>query len=261
MRSVIHHCGAITHTGPERQALERANIQATGEVLELATASGRPKQSVFWSTALVSGSREGVALEDQLTPPPHFRSIAEETMFRAEKVIREAMSHVPVTILRPSLLVGDSKSGEIDYLDGPYLLIQFMLNSPPDMPIPLPKRGEVPLNVAPVDYAIDAGLTIASDARSVERTFHIVDPAPLTVRRIIELIAKTIERPCEITDLPAGLTTALLRAPGVRRWSEIPRALLELTATEVAYDTSNTGELLEGAELQCPPLSSYLAHV
>jgi nucleoside-diphosphate-sugar epimerase len=127
-----------------------------------------------------------------------------------------------------------------------------------DLRVPLPGRGDVPLNLVPIDYAVDAGVAIANDPRSVGRTFHLVDENPPTARRVFELIAEATGRPGPVGSLPSQLATALLRTPGLERFSQIPRTFLEQLATDVTYDARNTRELLAGTGLHCPKAASYL---
>jgi hypothetical protein len=133
-----------------------------------------------------------------------------------------------------------------------------MLSSPVDLRVPLPGRGDVPLNLVPIDYVVDAGYAIARDPRSVGRTFHIVDENPPTARRVFELIAEAAGRPGPVGSLPSQLATALLRTPGLERFSHIPRTFLEQLATEVIFDARNTRELLAGTGIECPKAASYL---
>jgi thioester reductase-like protein len=255
---VVHHCAFATYAGVRREVAERCNVAGTGEVLELCEASERGCRLVLWSTASVSGPRQGRVVEGELVRPGSFSSVVEETRFRAEQMVREAMEHVPTTILRPSTIVGDSETGEIDRMEGPYLLILLMLSSPVDLRVPLPGRGDVPLNLVPIDYVVNAGYAIAHDPRSVGRTFHIVDENPPTARRVFELIAEAAGRPGPVGSLPSQLATALLRTPGLERFSHIPRTFLEQLATEVIYDARNTRELLAGVNIECPKAASYL---
>ena len=202
--------------------------------------------------------RSGRVAEGELIRPASFRSLVEETRFRGEQLMRDAMGQVPVTILRPSIMVGDSVTGETDRLEGPYLLILLMLSSPIDLRVPLPGRGEQPLNLVPIDYVIEAGIAIANDGRSAGRTFHLVDENPLTVRRVFELIADAAGRPRPVGNLPTNLATALLRTPGLQRFSQMPRAFLEQLATDVSYDARNTRELLAGTGIECPSAATYV---
>ena len=255
---VVHHCAFATYAGVRREAAERVNVTGTGEVLELCEESQRDCRLVLWSTATVSGKLQGRVPEAELPPPASFPSVVEETRFRAEQMVRQAMNHVPTTILRPSIIVGDSTTGEIDRMEGPYLLILLMLSSPVDLRMPLPGRGDVSLNLVPIDYVVEAGYAISKDPRSVGRTFHIVDQSPLSARRVFELIAEATGRPGPVGSLPSQLATALLRTPGLERFSHIPRTFLEQLATDVTYDARNTRELLMGTGIECPKAASYL---
>lgn len=256
---IVHHCAAAVHAGVSREIAERVNVAGAGEIVDLGLASeGRVERIAHWSSALLSTRRNGRVLENELIGPPSGRNVVEETRFRAELLMRDAMSMLPITVLRPSIIVGDSKTGEIDRMEGPYLLILLMLSSPVDLRVPLPGRGDQPLHLVPIDYVVEAGVAIARDSRSKGRTFHLVDEQPLTVRRVFELIAESAGRPRPVGSLPTNLANALLRAPGLERLSQIPRAFLEQLASEAVYDSRNTRELLAGTGIVCASAAGYL---
>src|SRR5262249_35484785 len=151
-----------------------------------------------------------------------------------------------------------SVTGEIDRFEGPYLLVLLMLNSPPDLRVPLPGRGAVPINIVPIDYVVEAGWAIASSPAALRKTFHIVAPTPPTAPRVFELIATTVGRPVPRGFLPTNLATALLRTPGLDRFAHVPRAFLEQLDTEVVYDDRATRALLEPLGVRCPKFDSYV---
>jgi len=254
----IHHCASVSYLGVDRATAEQVNVGGAREILELAQACDSLKCLVFHSTAQVSGDRTGVVLEDDLNKGQSFRNSVEETKARAEKRMRAAMHKVPIAILRPSILVGDSATGEVDRFDGPYLLILLIVTSPPDFALPLPGRGDSPLNIVPVDYVVRAAKAIGSDPRAPGRTFHIVDPAPLTARRVFELVALAGGRRLPRGFIPANLTKALLRTPGLERFAKSPRAFLDALGTPVSYSAANTDELLADTGIRCPPFESYV---
>lgn len=254
----IYHCPLVTQPGVDRKLATALNIGGTGEVLELAEAAPNLERIVYFSSALVSGARRGHALESELVAPREHRNAVEETLFRAEKMMLDASDHVPVTILRPAIIVGDSRTGEIDRLEGPYLLILLMLNAPPDLRVPLPGRGDAALNLVPIDYVVEASCAIANDPRTVGQTFNLVDGNPLSARQVFELVAKKIGRPGPVGSLPTQIATALLRAPGLERFSHIPRAFIEQLATSIEYDDRNTREALAGTGIRCPSAEGYL---
>lgn len=255
---LIHHCAAITYFGVDPKVARHVNVQGTREVLELAQEADHLERLVHWSTALVSGARRGYVLEEELEAPSGFRNVIEETRFRAEAIVKRFAGRVPTTILRPAIIVGDSVTGEIVRLEGPYLLVMLMLNAPPDLRLPLPGRGDSPLNLVPIDYVVDAGCAIAQDRRSLGKTFHLVDPDPQTTRRVFELIAETAGRPLPRGFLPTNLAAALMRTPGLERFAHVPRAFLEQVATEVVYDDRNARELLAAHDVRCPSFEDYV---
>jgi hypothetical protein len=155
-------------------------------------------------------------------------------------------------------VVGDSQTGEIDRFDGPYLLILLIVTSPAEIALPLPARGDAPLNLVPADYVARAARAIGLDPRSPGRTFHVVDPAPLTARRVFELVAVAAGRRTPRGFIPANLTKALLRTPGLERFAKSPRAFFDALATPVTWSSPNADAILGDAGLKCPPLEGYV---
>ena len=254
----IHHCASVSYLGVDRATAEHVNIDGAREIIEFATTCASLKCLVHHSTALVSGDRTGMVYEADLQNGQRFRNVVEETKARAEKLMRAAMPRVPIAVVRPSMVVGDSQTGEIDRFDGPYLLILLIVTSPAEIALPLPGRGDVPLNIVPADYVARAARAIGLDPRSPGRTFHVVDPAPLTARRVFELVALAGGRRMPRGFIPANLTKALLRTPGLERFAKSPRAFLDALATPVTWASTEADALLSDANIPCPPLESYV---
>jgi thioester reductase-like protein len=257
----IHHCAQVTYLGVDRSNAEHVNLGGAREILELARACPSLQCLVHHSTALVSGDRTGLVREDDLKKGQSFRNVVEETKARSEKLMRAAMSDVPVAVVRPTLVIGDSSTGEVDRFDGPYLLILLIVTSPPDFALPLLGRGDTPLHLVPIDYVVRAARAIGLDPRSRGKTFHVADPAPLTARRVFELVAQAGGRRGPRGSIPANLAKALLRTPGLDRFAKSPRAFLDALVTPVAYDATNTDAILEGKGIECPPFDSYVDKV
>jgi nucleoside-diphosphate-sugar epimerase len=249
----------VTHLGVEARAAEHMNIGGAREAIEMASSCDKLECLVFHSTAHVSGDRTGLVKEDELQAGQAFRSIVEETKARAEKVMRAAMDRVPVAVVRPATIVGDSRTGEVDRFDGPYLLILLIVSSPPDIALPLPGPGDEALNLVPIDWVARASVALGRDARARGRTFHLVDPQPFTTRKVFEVVARAGGRRGPRGSIPANLAKALLRAPGLERIAKSPRALLDTLTTPVTYDARNADDLLVSLGVSaCPPLESYV---
>ncbi|MBC7173483.1 MAG: SDR family oxidoreductase, partial [Polyangiaceae bacterium] len=249
---------SVAHVSAAKKLAEQENVAGMHEVLELASAARRLERVVHWSSATVSGARRGYVLEDELSARYGFHNAVERTQLEAERLLRRAASRIPSVILRPTTLVGDSLTGEIDRFEGPYLLVLLMLSSPGELRLPMPGHGDTPLNLVPIDYVVEAGMHIARHARAVGRTFHIVDPDPLTARRVIELIADATGRPVPRAFVPGQFATTLLKTPGLNQFSHVPRAFLDQVRTEVVYDDRNAKELLAGSGIRCPGFEEYV---
>lgn len=254
---VIHHCASITDPAATKEEAA-GNVRAAAEILELAEAAPRLKRLVCWSSVTVSGHREGFVKETDLDDSMGFRNPVEESLYKMERMLRESAEELPIVILRPAVVVGDSLTGELEDLNGLYLLIRFLLSAPDDYRIPTPSRTGVRISAVPVDYAVRAGLRIAEDEQSVGRTFHIVDPKPVTVQHALRLFAEATGRPSPREHDPLNLATALMRAPGLQRFQNTTRAFLDHLKTDVIYDDRNARELLAGTGIQCPELESYV---
>ncbi|MBW2734403.1 MAG: SDR family oxidoreductase [Deltaproteobacteria bacterium] len=256
--SCIHHMAARFHLGSKASLVEQLNVGGTRGVLELALECAHLRRFCFWSTVHVSGDREGVVMEEELDVGQRFRNVYEESKFEAEKVVRSMSRRVPVTVLRPGIIVGDSQTGEIGRYDGPYHLAAVLMHSPFDLQLPLPGRGDGPLHLVPVDYVVDAAYALARMDGTVSRTFHLVDPAPLSARSIFELVAERAHRKVPSAVLPSAVARLLLRLPWVGELKGAPKTLMEGFNQVVFYNPRNTLEALRGSGVWCPPFERYV---
>lgn len=254
----IWHLAARTHLGAPRSEMRRVNVEGTRNVLDLALAAKRLRRMNHFSSAYVSGSRVGVILEDELATGQRFRNAYEETKFQAELLVRRAQSEIPATIYRPSIVVGDSRTGEIDRFEGPYALAILLVASPLAVPLPLPGDAVAPLNVVPVDFVVDAALAVSRHPGAAGRTVHLVDPSPLSARRVYEMIAERAGKKLPPVSLPLRAAQALLRLPVLERLTRAHRPAIEYVNHLAIYNCRNLIELLDGTGIRCPPLGDYL---
>jgi thioester reductase-like protein len=245
-------------TTADRAELRRVNVEGTRNVLDLASSARRLRRLSHFSTAFVSGDRAGVILEDELAMGQGFRNAYEETKFQAELLVRRAQADLPATIHRPSIVVGDSRTGEIDRFEGPYALAILLVASPLAVPLPLPGDAVAPLNVVPVDFVVDAAVAIAEDPAGAGRTVHLVDPSPLSARRVYEMIAARAGKRLPPVSVPARVFQALLQLPLLERLARVHRPAIEYVNHLAIYNCRNLLELLDGTGIQCPPITSYL---
>ncbi len=257
----IHHMSEVATPSASKEAAAQGNVGATREILEFAREAKKLACLVAHSTALVSGQRAGLIQEDELDFSRGFRNVVEETKARSERMLREAMHDVPIAVVRPSIIVGTSTTGEVERFDGPYLLILLMMSSPRDWALPLPGRGDAPLHLVPLDFVVRAARAIGLDAAAPGKTFHLVDRNPLTAKRIFELVAEAAGKRSPRGFIPANLTKAVLRTPGLDRFAKSPRAFIDALGASVWYHSKNADEVLARAGVSCPPFASYVDRI
>lgn len=260
---IIHHCAAVTYSGAPLDMAERVNVGGTYEVLELAHNAARLERLVHWSTIGATGEQGGVVSEDVLVDP-RSNPLA-YTRFRAERLVAKVQKELPITVVRSAMLVGDSRSGRLARIEGAHLLISALLNAPRDVPILRPAQANAQLQVVPIDYAVEAGLALARDSGAAGHTYHVIDPAALSLEEALNMIAGLVGKPPPRGALPPAFAQAVLRLPGLDRLVHAQRALLDELGREVTYDDRNAHTVLTKSGLSCPPLASYLdklvAHV
>lgn len=254
----IHHLAGIYFMGVDDETARRVNVSGTRTVLELARDATRLQRVVHWSTAMVSGDRRGTFFEEDLEAGQKFHNAYERTKFEAERLVRTAVRQLPITILRPSIIVGDSRTGEIDKLDGPYYLMVLIATNASGLRLPLLGRGEVPLHLVPIDYVIDAAWHIVHQESSAGKTFHLVDPSPMSARAIFDAVAEAAQTEKPRGHIPRPLARAVLRTPGLSRLGRGPLAFMDLLDHAVHYDQTNTAQALAGTQVRCPALADYL---
>jgi len=254
----IWHLAALSQLDADARAIRRVNVEGTRSVLELARAARRLRRLNHFSTAFVSGNRQGVILEEELEMGQRFHNSYEESKARAEALVRRAMLDLPATVFRPSIVVGDSRTGEIDRFEGPYYLAILLVTSPLAVPLPLPGDGVAPLNVVPVDFVASAALAIGRNPEGVGKTVHVVDPSPFSTRRVYEMIAARANKRLPPVSLPHRVVEAVLGLPGLERFSRQQRAAVESVNHLAFYNPMNLLRLLDGTGVRCPPITAYL---
>ena len=254
----IHHLAGIYFMGVDDETARRVNVTGTRTMLELARDAGRLERVVHWSTAMVSGDRRGTFYEEDLEAGQKFHNGYERTKYEAEKLVRAAMRRLPITVLRPGIIVGDSTTGQIDKLDGPYYLMVLIATNASGFRLPLLGRGDSPLHLVPIDYVIEAAWHVGRTEDAAGKTFHIVDPAPLTAHQVFAGVAEHAHTEKPYGHIPRPIARAVLRTPGLSRLGRGPLAFVDVLDHVVHYDQTNTARALAGSGLRCPSLPDYL---
>ncbi|MEU1206877.1 SDR family oxidoreductase [Nocardia sp. NPDC005825] len=212
------------------------------------------------STMRVAGAWEGVFTEDmtdvgQLLPTPHQRA-----MLRAEQEVRDQTA-VPWRIYRPAIVIGHSRTGEIDRIDGPYYffrLLRMAAQLPRILPVVAPQLGET--NMVPVDFVARALDHIAHRNGDGPDTYHLVDPREQSVAEAFNLFADEAGAPHLIEVMPKQTLDVTLRVPGMGwalRQIGIPMEVIEDCEFACRFDSHNAAAALAGTDIKVPPLAAY----
>ena len=256
------HLAAIYDMTAGSEAQEIANVEGTRHAVELAGAieAGCFHQvSSIAAAGLYNGEwREDMFEEaEQLDTHPYFR-----TKHESERVVREECSR-PWRVYRPGIVVGDSRSGEIDKVDGPYYFFKLLQQARRVLPVWLPavgiEGGEI--NIVPVDFVADAIDHIAHQPGLDGQAFHLTDPAAKSAGEVINLFARAADAPqaalrldSDVTDPATSLVRTGLRFfPPARRAVKaglgqlgIPAGMLSYVNYPTRFDSSNAQAALAG---------------
>jgi thioester reductase-like protein len=209
--TTVVHCAASISFDLPLEKSRRVNVEGTRNVVEFAERSRGLERLTYVSTAYVSGEPGGLFREDQLDVGQRFRNPYERSKFEAERMIREHAAGLPLQVLRPSIVVGDSRTGRtssFNVLYGP--LKAFAGGRIPA----IPARRSSPVDIVPVDYVADRAYELITDG--TDGTFHLVAGRnATTVGRLLELTAGQLRRKPP-TVLPPRLYSRVVH-PWLRR--------------------------------------------
>jgi NAD(P)-dependent dehydrogenase (short-subunit alcohol dehydrogenase family) len=269
----FYHLAAVYDMEADDEAHRLANIEGTMHAVELAN---RLEVGCFHlaSSIAAAGLYKGTWREDMfeeaedLDKHPYFR-----TKHESERIVREQIQR-PWRVYRPGIVVGDSQTGEMDKIDGPYYffkVIQRLRNVlPPWMPT-IGIEGKQ-INLVPVDFVADAIDHISHEEGLDGKAFHLTDPNPLRAGQILNIFATSAHAPQasmrldpQMLDIiPPAVRGGLMMLPPVKRITDtvledlgIPRDVLININYPTKFDCSNTLAALEGTDIAVPPLVTY----
>lgn len=256
----IWHLAAVYDLAVGPELAKSVNVDGTRHVLDAATQCERLRRLHYFSTCYVSGRCPGPFGEDDLEVGAPFNNHYEATKHLAEVEVRRRMAGgLPATIYRPSIVVGDSRTGETQKYDGPYFAMQLLLRQPRVAVLPvIGDPGLTSVNVVPRDFVVAAAAHLSGLQQSAGRTYALADPHPPTARGVVDVLAEATGRRVIRVPLPRRLAKAAIRyVPGVGRLMRMPAELVDYFAHPTWYLTDNTTADLEGSGIAVPPFADY----
>ena len=257
----IFHLAAVYDLAVKYGLAMKVNLEGTRHLLGFARACPHLARLQYVSTCYVSGKYPGAFTENDLEKGQAFNNHYEETKYLAEIEVQRRMKEgLPVTIYRPSVVVGDSAGGATQKYDGPYVVMQWLLRQP-DFGAVLPMVGDpsrTRVNVVPRDFVMDAIAHLSGQEKSLGKVYQLCDPEPPTVAQMVEVLGRATGKRLVKVPLPARLARgALARVPGLFRLMKISPEALDYFTHPTYYTCNNTLADLQGTGIRCPSFSEY----
>ncbi len=266
------HLAAIYDLKASAEDQQRANVDGTRNTVRLAEEIGARHFHLVSSIAS-AGLFEGLFREDMFEEAENLDNPYFRTKHDSEGIVRKECK-VPWRIFRPAIVVGDSRTGEMDKIDGPYYffkLIQKMRRMFPSwMPTIGIEGGRI--NVVPVDFIVAAMDHIAHLENEDGNCFHLTDPTPMRVGDLLNTFARAAHAPemamrvnaALLGFIPRSMRKAMFALTPVRRIRNavmkdlgLPDDILDFVNYPTRFDCRETQRALKGTGIAVPPLDSY----
>jgi NAD(P)-dependent dehydrogenase (short-subunit alcohol dehydrogenase family) len=268
----FYHLAAVYDLGADEESQTAVNIEGTRNTVELARAIDAGHFHHVSSIA-AAGLYEGVFREDMFEEAENYDHPYFMTKHESEKIVRKECK-VPWSVYRPAMVVGDSTTGEMDKIDGPYYffkLIQRMRQLlPPWMPSVGLEGGRI--NIVPVDFVVNALDVISHKAGIAKKCYHLVDPVGYRVGDVLDIFSKAAHAPkmnlfinaALLGFIPKSVKKGLMALAPVRRVRNaimkdlaIPEDMMSFINYPTRFDCRDTLAALKGSGVECPNLKDY----
>ncbi len=268
----LYHLAAVYDLSADEASQVEVNVEGTRHMVEFAKAVDAGHVHHVSSIA-AAGLYEGVFREDMFEQAEGLDHPYFMTKHESEKIVRKECKQ-PWTVYRPAMVVGDSKTGEMDKIDGPYYffkLIQRMRQFlPPWMPTVGLEGGRV--NIVPVDFVVAALDHISHQVKASGGCFHLVDPVGYRVGDVLDIFSKAAHAPkmslfinaALMGFIPKSVKKGLMAMAPVRRVRNavmkdlgVPEDMLTFINYPTRFDRRGTDAALKGSGIECPNLNDY----
>lgn len=266
--SHIIHCAGVVRMNLPLEAARHHALGSTRNIVELALAcrtSGLLQKIEFVSTVGVGGRRSGVLPETWITEPRTFHNSYEQSKAEAEDYLREQIQlhNLPVTVHRPSMVVGDSKTGKIIHFQIFYYLCEF-LSGRRTYGI-LPWLSSATLDTVPVDYIAQVIRWSCSQQDAIGKIFHLCSgpKQAIPLNKLCQLVRqamknKGIKLPI-ILNIPSAIFTIILKLVTLLANDSAKRSLkaapifIDYLADRQAFDCIHTRKYIMRMGGPLPP--------
>lgn len=257
--AVIHGAASVSFTLPIDEA-RNVNVEGTRRILDLAKAANARVDYV--GTAYVAGDRHGIAYERELDVGQPFRNTYEHTKMEAEKLARARSADQPIAIHRPSIIVGDSRTGRTASFKVLYWPLKIYAQGFARF---VPGRRSTPVDVVPSDYVVDAIMAIRKRDDSLGKTHHLAAglERDSTIGELTDLASEFfhVRKPLFVNpDYVLGWFRPLVDCFAWGKFKhrmQTARVYTPYLNLDLRYDTSVARKALEGTGIEVPPVRQY----
>ena len=266
------HAAAVYDLSADAESQLKVNVEGTRQAVRFAEAIGAKHFHLFSSIA-AAGMYEGVFREDMFEQAEGLDHPYFKTKHDSEGIVR-AECKIPWRVYRPAIVVGDSRTGEMDKIDGPYYFFKLIQKLRRLLPAWMPAIGIEGgrINLVPVDFVVDAVDHIAHLKGEDGRCFHLVDPRPRRVGDVLNIFARAGHAPqmsvrinaALLGFIPKYMRKGLLALTPVRRVRNVlmkelglPDDILSFVNYPTRFDSRETERALKGTRIAVPPLEDY----
>lgn len=258
--AVIHSAASITFyaDGADGEPW-RTNVVGTAALLDLCRIAGL-REFHHVSTAYVCGQRTGRVLEEESDVGQTLGNDYERSKLAAERLVREADWLRSTTIYRPSIIVGNSRSGYTSTFHGFYAPLQLAaaeLRATGQPRIPyldqLGLDGSEGKNLVPVDWVSAVITHLVQTPAAHDRTYHLTNPENVSAATIVAAISEAIAARAKAPIAAAPASSDVAGDDAFRQHMDVYRAYLR---DDAVFDATNTRAA--AAHLPCPRLDQPL---
>jgi thioester reductase-like protein len=257
--TIIHGAASISFTLPLPEARE-INLEGTRRMLELAELAqehGSLRTYTQVSTAYVAGDYEGRFYERDLDVGQGFRNSYEQSKFESEQLVRQHRD-LPFTILRPSIVVGDRRSGWTSAFNVLYWPLRAFSRGLLDT---VPAIPSAPIDVVSIDYVADAIYELVESPDGTTDTYHLTaGPQCTTLGELAQEAASYFKRPPPVV-LPPEEFAAMGAAGMKQSVAEGSAAYFPYFCNGTVFDESVTRARLDPVGIQVSPLPDYIGRL
>ena len=259
----IIHCAATVRFDHTLEEAREINVEGTRRILDLAEAAPALRSLTYVVTAYVAGDRKGLILESELNVGQPFRNTYEQTKSEAEALVRSCMNRIPTVILRPSIVVGDSRTGATSSFKMMYWPLKIYARR---LWRTVPGYPDAILDIVPVDYVSRATAYLAFQPEALGETVHLCagPQGDATISEIARRAAEFFNAPQPRYIHPEFFFATIRPILFLTLWGKKRRVLTsgrayrDYFSMRMRFDTANATRLLTPAGIEPLPVLAYL---